>query len=359
MLRTVLASAAVFAAPAPAIALQKADVNREHPTDAAVSGGSGDIQLAALESGESTPRGASPSEAALLAYAALQNDINTLRALPLKSSADVDKALSLVVRHDPVQVAQGYYVYLGIAAAQEQAFAAESRSLVEAYGRERLVEELPRSKFGAKLTAAPGAMVRALGAANADSQRFFDTASLFHEHAMKLQRQPWAKKPVARAANQARLQRVRAAAEAPAVGDASLSARFDRGLLASAGLDQPGAVGSTQFWSPQVSDVQLTSYRAPQSEALSREDGYISAMGRTLTFSILYSIEAEDENATGIRDLLASAAAPTANCIQLQRQSFYSALSSAQFEFESVGAVRAHLDTYAECFAKVTGKSGA
>jgi len=362
MLRTVLATAAVFAAPASAIALQKSAVNPEHPTDA--SGGAptaASMQMASLApaADAGAPAEASPATDALLAYAALQEDINALRAMPLKTSADVEKALKVVVRHDAMKVAQGFYVYLGMTAAQNPAFAAESRSLVQAYGRDTLLDQLPRSTFGGKLRAAPEATSLALSAAAADVARISDAAGVYHQHAIALQKQPWAKKPIPAAANAARLKTIRAAAvgEQPQPAPA-MAARFDRQALAQLASDDPGALGGRGFWDAQKTDVQLTSYKLPTTQAVSKEPAFATAMNKALTYSILYTLEAEDENAEGLSKLLSDAATHTAQCIELKRMSFFNAVAIARDQTESVAAVRDHLDTYAECLGKVSEKAG-
>lgn len=354
MLRTVLASAAVFAAPVSAIALEKAPVNPEHATDAAED--AKPVQMAALDSAAANAATASfPVDDALAAYAALQQDLTTLQGLTLKTSADVDTALSLVSRHDPQSVSEGYIAYLGIVAAQNPAFASESRSLVEAYGRSTLLDQLPNSTFGGKLRAAPEAMTLALGAAAADAGRFADTAAYYRSQAGALQKQPWAKRPIPAGGNATRLAKLRAGA-AKAAAPVSLSAKFERQALAALPVSAPGGVGSRQFWDGKIADVQFTSYRPLQEQAVSKEPAFLTSMNKALTFSILYSLEAEHENAAGMTKLLSDSAHHIEGCINLGRLGFYNAVNAAHDQTELAASVRAHLETYAECFSKVQDK---
>jgi hypothetical protein len=301
----------------------------------------------------------SPALEALQAYAALQHDVTELKRLPLKTAADVDTALKLVVRHDPAKVAAGFFVYIGVVGAQEPAFAQESYSLVSAYGREMLLTQLPLSNFGGNLRSANEAMSLALNTADADAARIRDTASAYHQLAIALQKQPWAKKPLTAKYNAARLATVRAAAGgAPAEEAAPLMARFESADVGLNPLQQPTAFGGRRFWDNTGAgpEVTLASLAAPSPQAVSEEPAYVTTMKKALTFSILYALEAEGENPQGLSKLLNDGSHHTAECISLRRMSFFNALSIARDQTETVAAVRDHLDTYAECFGKVLAK---
>lgn len=301
----------------------------------------------------------SPALDALQAYAALQHDVSLLQKLQIKTAADVDSALKLVVRHDPAKVAAGYLVYLGAVAAQEPAFAQEAYALVSAYGREMLLNQLPLSSFGGTLRSANEALALALSAADADTTRIRDTAGTYHQYAIALQKQPWAKKPLPAKVNAARLAAIRAAAGGAVDDAATVSAVMARVAAADVGLNplqQPGALGGRRFWEENAPDVTLASLAAPKAQAVSEEPAYLTAMKKALTFSILYALEAEGENPQGVGKLLADGSLHTAECISLRRLSFFNALSIARDQTESIAAIRDHLDTYADCFGKVLAK---
>lgn len=301
----------------------------------------------------------SPALDALQAYAALQHDVSLLQKLQLKTVADVDAALKLVVRHDPAKVAAGYLVYLGAVAAQEPSFAKESYGLVSAYGREMLLNQLPLSNFGGALRSANEALALALSAADADTMRLRETAGAYHQFAIALQKQPWAKKPIPAKVNATRVAAIRAVAGGAADDAATLSAVMARVAAADVGLNpmqQPGALGGRRFWEESTPDVTLASHAAPRPQAVSEEPAYVTAMKKTLTFSILYALEAEGENPEGVRKLLTDGSHHTAECISLRRLSFFNALTIARDQTESVAAIRDHLDTYADCFGKVLAK---
>ncbi len=296
------------------------------------------------------------------AYAIFQQDVTELRGFTIKTAKDVDKALSLVARHNPTNIGQGYYSYLAVIAAQDPVFAADVRKIASEFGREKVIQTLPSSVRYIRESAkgANQAAQLVLRAASADSARLLSTSERYREFSLALQKQAWAKRPIG-AANKVRLVALRKAEAAPSSVVLPLTTLVR--LSPSAGtvnaqLD-PSALGGTLFWDALGSKAEvavLTSFVEPKVEVVTGDQ--IQAMDRVLTLAALYVLDAQKDNPAGIAKLL-SDGNNAGRCLAVDRSAFYSAVSASQFQYESVAAAQAHLVSYAKCLDAIRLKPAA
>lgn len=299
---------------------------------------------------------AGPMREALAVYAAFQNDVTALQRLEVKSATDIEAALRLVARHDPEKLAQGLYVYLAMVAAQDPGFAKEAFSVGQAFGREHAVQQLPAAlSYGGALKTANEALGLSLHALEGDAQRITSVANRYHEIALKLQAQAWAKRAIG-PSNGKRLASLQKAVveHAPNGAPEAMQAQLAPAPASFKPLADPGRFGGRLFWDAAggAEIASVVSLQAPpRLPKVSREPAFASAAKGVLTLSILYVLGGDEANPAGVSQLLAKASKETAFCIDLQRKGFFGAVSSNKLQFESVGAVREHLDSYAKCFS--------
>lgn len=298
----------------------------------------------------------------LRAYATLQSDVTELRNLNIKTAKDVDKALSLVARHNTGDIGKGYYAYLAVIAAQDPVFAADVRKIASEFGREKVLQTLPSSVRYIRESAkgAGQASQLALRAASADSARLLQTSERYREFSLGLQKQAWAKRPIG-AANKVRLAALRKIEAAPTADN--LAPTVVARLAPPAGtinaqLD-PSAMGGTLFWDSLGSNAEvavLTSYVEPKVEVVTGDQ--ILAMDRVLTLAAMYVLEGQKDNPAGITKLLTDGN-NAGRCLSLDRSAFFSAVSASQFQYESIASVQAHLVSYAKCLDAIRLKPAA
>ena len=298
----------------------------------------------------------------LRAYAALQQDVSSLRAHTIKTSKDVDKALVLISHHKPAEIGQGYYAYLAVIAGQDPVFAADVRKIASEFGRDKVVQTLPSSVRYIRESAkgANNALQLALRAAANDSARLLDTSERYREFSISLQKQAWAKRPIG-ATNKTRLIALRKAEAAPSTIVLPLDT-LQRLAPEPGTIDSradPTALGGAMFWDALGTKAEaavLTSYAPPKIEEVSSEQ--ILAMDRVLTLAAMYVLEGQKDNPAGVAKLLTDGT-NAERCISLNRSAFYSAVSASQFQYESIASVQAHLVSYAKCLDAIRLKPAA
>lgn len=349
-MKALVASAVLVAAPFAALAAEPAPA-KPAPAKAAAAD-----PASLAETPEAAP---SPLMEALAAYAAFQKDISTLRTHELKGVKDVDTALTTVVRHDPEQLAYGWYAYLAMAAAQEPTFVKEVKEIEATYGRASLVQGLQNDpRYALQLKGADEALKLALHAARSDSKRVANVNARFQDLKYNVQKTTWAKAVLGKG----KAVREKTVRKAAADGAAfTMTEAFAKRLQPAAAsvnpLSDPAALGGSLFWDVADSGAEtatLTSFSPP--EALSRPDGREVEAGQVLALAAYYAIGAHADEPDGVNKILAWQNPGRSNtfnaardCLSDGRNQFFSALTAAHSQAESVASIADHLDSYEAC----------
>ena len=304
------------------------------------------------------PLGAEALAKALGAYAGFQADVTTLRdAPPVKTAADVEKALDVVASHNSKALARGWIAYGAAVAARSPAFSEEMRKVAAAHGQAKAITWFSTIPYYAKsLNGGDEATRYVLAAAAADADRVDAVGDKHKSQSLDLAKAAWAKKRLSLDSGKLRYKRlIDLGRSEPRALPPELSARL---VSAPASTLDPSGLGGRLFWETSLPATPTTPAGAatftPEVQWNTNPE-YASALDAMLSLAALQVIGAADTMPAEQLDKLLDNKA-TQDCFASAAQSFSQCASAAATSSENLACLgQEALKTRAQCIRKVVG----
>lgn len=233
-------------------------------------------------------RAEEPLHQAVNAYALYQTDITAMLDADIPDAAALDAALDRAARHDPQQLARGWFAYGALTAAQSPAWVNGVRARVRAAGRPAVLRQLRRDWTYARRRppGADEATQLVLRAMAADNARMNALAVRFEGLGNAGDTSAWARRSVEREAS---LRAIGARRLAP-----ELLARIHPLPLTATPLSEPGAFGGARFWDALGNRASLTPPTLPWRVVAARS-GALDRMFTLAALTVVGATESETE----------------------------------------------------------------
>ncbi len=296
-----------------------------------------------------------PSTAA--AYADYQGEVTGIRAAPLKSADELDKALNTFGAQNPDQLSNGWISYSAMVAAQDKEFADAVKDIDGYYGRDRVVTGMRNDPgYARTLKGGEKALQTALTVNSRDASRISSAAAFVKEQAYKLQDVTWGKSRLKDASGVATKLKVNAKTTKP-IADAA--AKFFAAPDLNANIASASTTQSSSIWdkislitasapAAAVAAIPLPSASSSMKVDPKRE----GTANRIVTLAAFHVLEAEN----GHRDDVTGAMKdkPTYDCIDWSQLQLQACVSAAYTRADLSFCLAEHaIGDAGQCFASV------
>lgn len=299
-----------------------------------------------------------PSAAA--AYGEYQSEVSTIQAAPLKSAAELDKALDKFGAQNADQLSSGWVSYSAMVAAQDKEFAAAVRDIDSYYGRDRVMTGMKNDVgYARTLKGGEAALQSALAVNSKDAGRISSAAAFVKKQAYDLQNVAWGKARMPDAKGAATKLKVNAKTVKPVTDAAQkLFAGPDLSLvLASAqGQSQNASVWdkiSVFTASAPASALSTLVPGSGSSSALKVDPKREGTANRIVTLAAFHVLEADATNKDEVKAAMNDK--PTFECIDWSQLQLQACVSAAYTRADLSFCLAEHaIGDAGQCFSGVT-----
>lgn len=283
-----------------------------------------------------------PLELALEPYAVYQQDVTTLRSMPISSSADIVRALDLSAHHHYPYLARGVIAYGALAASQSPEFVRAARDAEAYFGRDGLIALLARTPgFARTLRGGPEAGQLAMNAIHADVTRISQVADRYLGLFSDLTRVGWGRASIRNADQRDNELSALGAPGAVRPVPEALRARLYASPASLRPASDATVLGGAMFWEVATASqpVAVPASFEPH-QAFQADPERIMAIDRMLALAALYAIGAEQDRADSFDALLVEPF--LANCFAAAQSGFLGCQQSSSRNHESAFCIAKH-----------------
>lgn len=299
-------------------------------------------------------------QSAAAAYADYQGQVTGIRAAPLKSADELDKALDTFGAQNPDQLSSGWISYSAMIAAQDKEFAGSVRDIDGYYGRERFMTGMRNDPYYARmLKGGEKALQIALAVNSKDASRISSAAAFVKDQAYKLMDVSWGKSRLKDPTGTATKLKVNAKAVRP-IADAAVKFFAAPDLNIAIADASSAQSSSTSVWdrisliTASAPAAALSAVQAPAAPtALKVDPRREGTANRIVTLAALHVLEAENGNKEDVQTAMKDK--PTFDCIDWSQLQLQACVSAAYTRADLSFCLAEHaIGDAGACFAGVT-----